>query len=96
MSASKPSTENVIVTIRCRPFSEKEKAAGHKKIVQIDPQTASISIVNPKNESDVKNFTFDAAFDENCKQVEVYDATARIIVDAVLGGFNGTVFCYGG
>ncbi|KAJ3332937.1 Kinesin-like protein kif3b [Blyttiomyces sp. JEL0837] len=27
--------------------------------------------------------------------MEVYNATARIIVDAVLGGFNGTVFCYG-
>ncbi|KAJ3149296.1 Kinesin-like protein kif3b [Geranomyces michiganensis] len=95
VSAPKPSTENVIVTIRCRPFSQKEAAAGHKKIVAIDPQTAFISLTNPKSETDVKNFTFDAAFDETCKQVEVYDSTARIIVDAVLSGFNGTVFCYG-
>ncbi|KND04175.1 uncharacterized protein SPPG_01608 [Spizellomyces punctatus DAOM BR117] len=95
MSAPKPSTENVIVVIRCRPFSERERQAGHKKVVKIDPQTASISLTNPKTESDIKNFTFDAAFDEDSRQVEVYDATARIIVDAVLGGFNGTVFCYG-
>ncbi|TPX55571.1 hypothetical protein SpCBS45565_g08500 [Spizellomyces sp. 'palustris'] len=95
MSAPKPPTENVIVVIRCRPFSERERQAGHKKVVKIDPQTASISLTSPKTESDIKNFTFDAAFDEDSRQVEVYDATARIIVDAVLGGFNGTVFCYG-
>ncbi|TPX55052.1 hypothetical protein PhCBS80983_g05643 [Powellomyces hirtus] len=95
VSAPKPSTENVIVTIRCRPFSQKESAAGHKKIVAIDPQTAYISLTSPKSETDVKSFTFDAAFDETCKQQEVYDSTARVIVDAVLSGFNGTVFCYG-
>jgi kinesin family protein 3/17 len=27
--------------------------------------------------------------------MEVYNSTARTIVDAVLNGFNGTVFCYG-
>ncbi|KAJ3016653.1 Kinesin-like protein kif3b [Thoreauomyces humboldtii] len=95
VTAPKPSTENVIVTIRCRPFSQKESAAGHKKIVAIDPRTASISLNSPKSDADVKSFTFDAAFDETCQQVGVYDSTARIIVDAVLDGFNGTVFCYG-
>ncbi|KAI9105271.1 P-loop containing nucleoside triphosphate hydrolase protein [Phlyctochytrium arcticum] len=95
VAAPKPSTENVIVVLRCRPFSEKERVAGHKKSVIIDPKAASITLTSPKSESDIKTFTFDAAFDEDCKQVDVYDATARAIVDAVLGGFNGTVFCYG-
>ncbi|KAJ3027917.1 UNVERIFIED_CONTAM: Kinesin-like protein kif3b [Siphonaria sp. JEL0065] len=89
--------EAVIVCVRCRPFSEKEKerVSGAKKCVQIQPDRGAVSLQSPKNEEDIKNFTFDAAFDENCTQIEVYNSTARIIVDAVLNGFNGTVFCYG-
>ncbi|KAI9332345.1 P-loop containing nucleoside triphosphate hydrolase protein [Obelidium mucronatum] len=89
--------EAVIVCVRCRPFSEKEKerVSGAKKCVQIQPDRGAVSLQSPKSEEDIKNFTFDAAFDENCTQIEVYNSTARIIVDAVLNGFNGTVFCYG-
>ena len=29
------------------------------------------------------------------QQKEVYDAAARPIIDAVLDGFNGTIFAYG-
>ncbi|KAJ3190381.1 Kinesin-like protein kif3b [Gaertneriomyces sp. JEL0708] len=90
------SEQNVLVTIRCRPFSQRESAEGHKKIVSIDHNRSSIEIWNPKNEKDEKkSFTFDAAFDEDSAQTQVYDKTARGIVDAVLRGFNGTVFCYG-
>ncbi|KAI8847665.1 P-loop containing nucleoside triphosphate hydrolase protein [Chytridium lagenaria] len=87
--------EAVLVCVRCRPFSEKEREKGHKKSVGIEPERGSVSLVNPKDENDVKRFTFDAAFDESSKQIEVYNSTARIIVDAALNGFNGTVFCYG-
>lgn len=87
--------ENVLVVLRCRPFSEKEKAAGHKNIVEIQTNKGFVSLKNPKNESDAKSFTFDGCFDESVTQTEVYDNTARIIVDAVLEGFNGTVFAYG-
>ena len=41
------------------------------------------------------NFNFDRVFDQNSKQVDVYDYTARSVVDSVLEGFNGTVFAYG-
>ncbi|KAJ3038695.1 Kinesin-like protein kif3b, partial [Rhizophlyctis rosea] len=92
MASSK--TENVLVVVRCRPFSEKEKAAGHQNIVDIQPGGA-VTLKSPKSDHDVKNFTFDAAFGQDSKQVDVYNATARVIVDAVLEGFNGTVFCYG-
>ncbi|KAI8844459.1 P-loop containing nucleoside triphosphate hydrolase protein [Chytriomyces cf. hyalinus JEL632] len=89
--------EAVIVCVRCRPFSEKEKerTSGAKKCVQIQPDRGVVTVDSPKTADDTKNFTFDAAFDETCTQIEVYNSTARIIVDAVLNGFNGTVFCYG-
>ncbi|KAI8801655.1 P-loop containing nucleoside triphosphate hydrolase protein [Cladochytrium replicatum] len=87
--------ENVLVVVRCRPFSEKEKQAGHRKIVTIVPETGTVSLENPKQADDIKSFTFDAAFDETCQQMEVYNGTARGIVEAALSGFNGTVFAYG-
>ena len=89
------SSENVLVVGRCRPFSEKEKQAGHSNITAIDTKAGSIKLSNPKTPSDSKMFSFDAMFDENCTQMQVYNATARGIVDAALEGYNGTVFVYG-
>jgi Cdc6-like AAA superfamily ATPase len=54
-----------------------------------------IKLKNPKNDADIKTFTFDAVFDESCTQQGVYNTTARSIVDAALNGFNGTIFVYG-
>ncbi|KAL7746526.1 hypothetical protein RI367_008176 [Sorochytrium milnesiophthora] len=94
-SAAAAGGESIKVTLRCRPFNKKEAEAGFTKVVNMDPSQGSITITNPKNEADVKTFTFDAVFDERSEQVPVYDSTARQIVDAVLNGFNGTVFVYG-
>ncbi|KAG4099845.1 kinesin-domain-containing protein [Neocallimastix lanati (nom. inval.)] len=108
-------SESVIVSVRCRPFNEKEKQGGYKKIVNIDTKLGQISIINSKdnsnnnnnnngstgslnkdkNEENIKTFTFDSVFDEDCKQIDVYNQTARNIIDGVLNGFNGTVFAYG-
>ncbi|KAG4085752.1 kinesin-domain-containing protein [Neocallimastix lanati (nom. inval.)] len=104
-------SESVIVCVRCRPFNEKEKQGGYKKIVNIDTKLGQISITNykenpnnngstgslnkDKNEENTKTFTFDSVFDEDCKQIDVYNQTARNIIDGVLNGFNGTVFAYG-
>ncbi|KAJ3121865.1 Kinesin-like protein kif3b [Nowakowskiella sp. JEL0407] len=90
--------EAVKVIVRCRPFSEKEKAAGHSNIVTIDQESATVSIRDPRS-SDVsevpKTFTFDSLFDNNCAQIDVYNTCARPIVDSVLQGYNGTIFAYG-
>ncbi|KAJ3126975.1 Kinesin-like protein kif3b [Nowakowskiella sp. JEL0407] len=88
-------SENIIVVLRCRPFSEKEKQAGHKKICEIGTDYGTVKLENPKVANDMKNFTFDTVYDEDCRQLEVYNGTARRIVEAVLNGFNGTVFAYG-
>ncbi|KAJ1566037.1 Kinesin-like protein kif3b [Nowakowskiella sp. JEL0078] len=90
--------EAVKVIVRCRPFSEKEKIAGHSSIVNIDKQAATVSISDPRSSepSNIpKIFTFDSVFDNTCSQMEVYNACARPIVDSVLQGYNGTVFAYG-
>lgn len=50
---------------------------------------------NPSAGEPPKAFTFDTVFDESVSQREVYDATARPIVESVLDGYNGTIFAYG-
>ena len=47
------------------------------------------------NDDASKAFTFDYVFGPNSKQVDIYNLVARPIVDAVLGGYNGTIFAYG-
>lgn len=85
------------MVLRCRPFSEKEKVAGHSNIVTIDKAAATVSIVDPRTPHDPlpKTFTFDSVFDWTSTQQEVYNKTARPIVESVLAGYNGTVFAYG-
>ncbi|SCV04615.1 LAME_0H19834g1_1 [Lachancea meyersii CBS 8951] len=40
-------------------------------------------------------FVFDRVFRMDASQLEVYEATTRPLLDAVLDGFHGTVFAYG-
>ena len=52
---------------------------------------------NPNGSSDEppKVFSFDHVFAPDSKQLDIYNLIARPIVDAVLEGYNGTVFAYG-
>ena len=77
-------------------MSQKELTEKHSSIVQVDETTGSLTILNPQaKDGDRKMFTFDYAFASDCKQTDVYNKTARPIVDAVLNGYNGTIFAYG-
>lgn len=56
----------------------------------------SIVVKEQRNEKmENLSFNFDKVFDQNSKQKDVYDYTARPVVDSVLEGFNGTIFAYG-
>ncbi|KAM9296489.1 kinesin-like protein KIF3B [Gastrophryne carolinensis] len=95
MSKSK-SSETVRVVVRCRPMNSKEIAAGFEKVVDVDVKLGQVAVKIQKGASEMpKTFTFDAVYDCNSKQVELYDETFRPLVDSVLLGFNGTIFAYG-
>ncbi|NWT54793.1 KIF3B protein, partial [Erythrocercus mccallii] len=96
MSKSK-SSESVRVIVRCRPMNSKEKTASYEKVVNVDVKLGQVSVKNPRGSAHElpKTFTFDAVYDWNSKQVELYDETFRPLVDSVLQGFNGTIFAYG-
>lgn len=95
MSKAK-SSESVRVVVRCRPMNSKELASGFDKVVAVDVKLGQVSVRIQKASHDLpKTFTFDAVYDGNSKQVELYDETFRPLVDSVLLGFNGTIFAYG-
>ena len=71
---------------------------GHDQCVNMRPSAGTIEIRNPKTLEATdpgKSFTFDAVYDWNSKQVELYEETFAPLVDSVLQGFNGTIFAYG-
>uniref|UniRef100_A0A8D8RDN3 Kinesin-like protein n=1 Tax=Cacopsylla melanoneura TaxID=428564 RepID=A0A8D8RDN3_9HEMI len=93
----KQQNESVQVVVRCRPMNTQEIQGGYEKVVDMWSNRGVIEISNPKE--DVKEpkkiFTFDAVYDWNSKQSELYDDMVRPLVCSVLEGFNGTIFAYG-
>mmetsp|Transcript_21413 Transcript_21413/g.73786 ORF Transcript_21413/g.73786 Transcript_21413/m.73786 type:complete len:977 (-) Transcript_21413:63-2993(-) len=90
-------SECVKVVVRVRPLSRKEVQDGHEACTVADERTGRITCINPKGDSAdaPKFFTFDAVFDINITQRKLYDVCSAPVVEAVLAGFNGTIFAYG-
>ncbi|WAR00300.1 KIF3A-like protein [Mya arenaria] len=83
-----PENENdcVRVCVRCRPLNEKEKGQGFVQVVH--------SKESARGEPP-KTYSFDNVYAPDAKQVDIYNESARPIVDFVLEGYNGTIFAYG-
>lgn len=97
MSKTK-SSESVKVVVRCRPLNRKEEVNGPAGgIVQMDLRLGQVILRNPRASASEpqKTFTFDAVYDPNSKQRDLYDESVRPLIDSVLAGFNGTIFAYG-
>ncbi|EDO40836.1 predicted protein [Nematostella vectensis] len=77
-------------------MNEKEIANGHTRVVEMNVKKGQIEIRNPLKKDEVpKMFTYDAVYDWNSKQIDLYDETFRQLVESVLEGYNGTIFAYG-
>ncbi|XP_040921093.1 kinesin-like protein KIF3C isoform X2 [Toxotes jaculatrix] len=97
MSKNK-SSESVKVVVRCRPLNRKEESNGPAGgVVQMDLRLGQVILRNPRAPASEpqKTFTFDAVYDANSKQRDLYDESVRPLIDSVLAGFNGTIFAYG-
>ncbi|XP_071846585.1 kinesin-II 85 kDa subunit-like [Apostichopus japonicus] len=97
MTGKSRGDDNVRVVVRCRPLNSKEKEQGFKAIAKIDEVRGQVQVTNPDapRGEPPKTFTFDTVFAPGCKQTDVYNQTARPIVEAVMEGYNGTIFAYG-
>lgn len=82
-----PGTEFIRVTARVRPSAS---AVPQERVVEVvDKKNICFNPRNPRG------FTFDAVFDENVTQEQVFDELGSRIVDGCVDGFNGTIFAYG-
>ena len=104
------SEESVLVVVRCRPLNAKEvekelETSGNKNDEQRDfsgcvRMTTSLGLVEIRKPGSaatdpLKGFTFDAIYDWNSTQNDLYEETFAPLVNSVLNGFNGTIFAYG-
>ncbi|OMJ83671.1 hypothetical protein SteCoe_15341 [Stentor coeruleus] len=89
---------NILVAVRCRPLTKKEKEVDDFKTVQIlDGKLVIITEPpGPVNKRlNEKKYAFDFAFGENVSQQEVFNKTTMFLLEGVLSGYNATVFAYG-
>ncbi|SPJ08199.1 kinesin-8,putative [Plasmodium sp. DRC-Itaito] len=102
-SGEKDITYNMNVVIRCRPMSISEKNDGAKNVIKIlenkmvvllDPSDNTDNVLR-QNRSREKKYVFDYVFDENSSQEDVYNNSVKCLIDAVIKGYNSTVFAYG-
>ena len=85
---------NIKVVCRFRPLNEKEIELSESLCVNfISDQT--ISITDKHEAAEPLKFTLDKVFPPMSAQQDVYEVAAKPIVEAVMQGFNGTVFAYG-
>ncbi|KAL7647789.1 UNVERIFIED_CONTAM: hypothetical protein RMT77_001398 [Armadillidium vulgare] len=88
------SGQNIKVFVRVRPMNEGEKIAKACSLVQC-PNNKEIVIHERPVDKYTKKFSFDKVFDAKSKQIDIYKAVAKPLVDEVLDGFNCTIFAYG-
>ncbi|KAG9450064.1 hypothetical protein H6P81_010029 [Aristolochia fimbriata] len=92
----------ILVFVRLRPMAKKEREAGARSCVRV-VNRRDIYLTEFATENDYlrlkrvrgRHFAFDASFPDSTSQQEVYTATTANLVEAVLQGRNGSVFCYG-
>ena len=85
--------DNVQVAVRCRPLSSAEEKAGHSVVVNVDGERGEVVLAPPSGSrrrgEQARTFYFDSVFGAESQQLEIYNETARPIVDSVLEGYNG-------
>lgn len=92
-------SESVTVGVRIRPLNTRELAskrnhiawaAQDNQITRVDGPVASTNATRLSH-----SFRYDSVFEKHCTNEHVYTQLGSPVVEAALGGFNGTIFAYG-
>ncbi|KAF1393019.1 hypothetical protein PFLUV_G00034050 [Perca fluviatilis] len=104
-----PGLGKVKVMVRVCPVSQSD-AAESSSFLKVDPRKKQITIMEPSanqtpstasqkkagaNQVPPKMFTFDAAFPPDASQAEVCAGTVAEVIQSVVNGADGCVFCFG-
>lgn len=87
-------SSDVKVAIKLRPLIEQEQDE-NLSIQWIVKENSIVSLNQETKKLEDNEFHFDYNFDMNTKNYNVFDNIIKPIVDDVINGFNGTIFCYG-
>lgn len=85
-------TGNINVVCRFRPLNEKEKEISASTCVSFSSNT---TVTVNQSDSNPLHFTFDRVFNPSSTQEEIYEFSAKHVVESVMQGFNGTILAYG-
>ena len=97
----KKGSYNILVAVRCRPLSQKEREISVYETIQIMQRKIIIlkdpnGYLNPNNiRTKEQTLAFDYAFDQFESQKDIFNCTTKFLIDGVTNGFNATVFAYG-
>lgn len=94
--------ERIMVYVRVRPLSKKEIEAGARSCVRVVNNT-DLYLTEFASETDYlrlkrlrgRHYAFDAVFPDAAEQEDVYMTSTAELIEGVLQGRNGSVFCYG-
>jgi len=87
-----PHEESIKVCCRFRPQNQMERDNNGRICFDVLDASPSNTVYVPQSDL---TYMFDRVFRWDACQKEVYDYAAKPIINAVLRGFNGTVFAYG-
>ena len=98
---AKKSLYKIMVAVRCRPLSQKEKEISPKETINIiDKKVIKLKdpngFLNPNNiRAKEQILEFDYAFDSKDSQETIFNSTTKPLIEGIVNGFNATVFAYG-
>jgi len=93
MGKKKDGGENIRVVVRCRNLLPHELEQGHKQAVRMDLASQQVIVQHPVGDPDT--WTFDAVFNNTFTQKHIFTQEVLPLCDAVMQGYNATVFAYG-
>ncbi|CAG9312138.1 unnamed protein product [Blepharisma stoltei] len=90
-------SSNILVAVRCRPFSTKELQTNNQSIIRVLDANSLIVLTGGSKirRNKPETFIFDYVFNETASQKEIFEKSTLTLIDGVLNGFNSTIFAYG-
>lgn len=83
---------SVIVVVRVRPLNSREKSLKSGQCIDLQPDD---SLTATESSGQARAFAFDAVFNPQTSQEEVYERTGALVLEKALQGYNVTMFAYG-
>ncbi|KAJ5659869.1 hypothetical protein N7507_006320 [Penicillium longicatenatum] len=77
------------------PVDLKQSANGDRKLAALRDRDNVVRIPNPKNEGEEYTFQFNAVYDSDVAQQELFDAEVAPTIKHLFNGFDVTLFAYG-